>query len=68
VSVREWFRRVFSSVDPDDEASEREELGVKDRGEAELQRDKRGDFVSAESADLASHEIDALEAPRSVAD
>ena len=68
VNVRTWFRRVFSSVDPDDEASEREELGVKDCGKAELQRDKAADFVSAESADLASHEIDALEAPRSVAD
>jgi hypothetical protein len=68
MSVRTWFRREFSSVDPDDEASQREEFGVKDRGETELQRDKRAGFVSAESADLASHEVDALEAPRSVAD
>jgi hypothetical protein len=59
---------MFSSVDPDDEASEREDFGVKDRGEAELQRDERGGFVSQESAELARHEIDALEAPRSITD
>jgi hypothetical protein len=68
VSLRTWCRRVFSPVDPDEDGPEREEFGVKDRGEAKLRRDKRGDFVSAESSDLASHEIDALEAARSVAE
>ena len=64
MTVRAWFRRVVSSVEPDDESAEREEFGVADRGETEIQRDKAGGFVSSESADLASHEIDALERPR----
>jgi hypothetical protein len=66
--VRAWFGRLFSSVDPDDEAAQLEEYGVRDRGEAEIERDKRGEFVSQESADLASHELDAFKAPRSVGD
>jgi len=54
---------VFSSAGPDDEAAEREEFGVADRGETELQRDTSSGFVPSESADLARHELDALEAP-----
>jgi hypothetical protein len=53
---------VFSPDGPDDEAAEREEFGVADR-ETELQRDTRSGFVPSESADLARHELDALEAP-----
>ncbi len=64
MGVRAWLRSVFSSVGPDDESAEREDFGLADRGEAELARDARGDFVSQEAADLAKHEIEALEAPR----
>jgi hypothetical protein len=63
MGVWAWFRGVFSSAGPDDEAAEREEFGVADRGETELQRDTRSGFVPSESADLARHELDALEAP-----
>ena len=60
MGVLAWFRGVFSSAGPDDEAAEREEFGVADRGETELRRDTRSGFVPSESADLARH---ALEAP-----
>jgi hypothetical protein len=63
MGVWAWFRGVFSPGGPDDEAAEREEFGVADRGETELQRDTRSGFVPSESADLARHELDALGAP-----
>jgi hypothetical protein len=60
-----WLRRTFSSVDPDEEAAEREEFGVPDRGEAEIRRDRySGDFSSAEGAQAARDELDALKPPR----
>ena len=36
MGVLAWFRGVFSSAGPDDEAAEREEFGVAERGETEL--------------------------------
>ena len=50
MGVLAWFRGVVSSAGPDDEAAEREEFGVADRGETELQRDTRGGFVASESS------------------
>jgi hypothetical protein len=63
VGVLGWFRSKFSSVDPDDEAVEREEFGIKDRGESGIEREREAHFETAESADLARSEIEALEKP-----
>jgi hypothetical protein len=64
MGVWAWFRGVFSSAGPDDEAAEREESGTADRGASELERDTRGALATSESADLARHELGSLEAPR----
>jgi hypothetical protein len=64
MKVVAWVRGLFSSVGPDEEAAQRDDFGGKDRGEAELERDTRSGFVPSESADLARHELDSLEAPR----
>jgi hypothetical protein len=63
MGVLDWFRSKFSSVDPDDEAVEREEFGVKDRGESGIEREREAHLETAESADLARSEIEALEKP-----
>ena len=67
VGVIAWIRSLFSSVDPEDEAAEREEFGIKDRGEAGIERERESPFETAESADLARSEIDALEEPSDLA-
>jgi hypothetical protein len=67
VGVLAWVRSLFSSVDPDDEAVEREEFGVKDRGESGIERERESHLETAESADLARSEIDALEQPSDLA-
>jgi hypothetical protein len=64
VGVGSWFRRLFSSSGPDDEAAEREEYGVPDRGEQELQRDRGGAFAESESAEAAEAALDQFQAPR----
>ena len=38
----DWIRRLFSSSGTDDEGAQREEYGIPDRGEAELERDRLG--------------------------
>jgi len=63
MGVWAWFRGVFSSSGPDDEAAQRDEFGGVDRGESELERDTRGGLAPSESAELARHELDSLEAP-----
>jgi hypothetical protein len=58
-----WFGRLFSSNRPDDEAAEREEYGLVDRGEVELEREMRGGYARAEAAEAAEAELDSLRAP-----
>ena len=64
VGIGNWIRGLFSSRGPDDEAAEREEYGVSDRGELELERDKAGPFAVSEAAEAAESELDKFEAPR----
>ena len=62
--VGNWIRKLFSSSETDDEAAEREEYGLRDRGELELERDKRGPFEQSEAAEAAAAELDEFKAPR----
>jgi hypothetical protein len=64
VGVGNWVRRLFSSSGTDDEAAEREEYGLPDRGELELERDKGGPFAQSEAAEAAAAELDEFKAPR----
>lgn len=63
VRFGDWVRRLFSSS-ASDEAAEREEYGVSDRGEIELERDKAGPFAMSEGAEAAAAELDEFKAPR----
>jgi len=62
--VRNWIRRLFSSSGTENEAVEREEYGLPDRGELELERDKRGPFAQSEAAEAAAAELDEFKASR----
>jgi hypothetical protein len=64
VGLGDRIRRLFSSTSPDEEAAEREEYGAADRGEAELERDRRGSFAVSEGAQAAEEELGELKAPR----
>jgi hypothetical protein len=64
VAFGDWVRRLFSSGGPDDEAAKREEYGVPDRGELELERDRLGPFAESEAAEAAKAELDEFKAPR----
>jgi hypothetical protein len=48
----------------DDEAAEREDYGVPDRGRAELERDRRGPFATFEGSEAAEEELEELKPPR----
>jgi hypothetical protein len=64
MSLGSWLRRLFASADRDDEAAEREEYGLRDRGEAELERERLGSrFPRTEGAETAREELDSLERP-----
>ena len=58
-----WIRRLFPSSGAEDEAAEREEYGLPDRGEAELEQGRLGSFAGAESAQAAQEELDEFKAP-----
>jgi hypothetical protein len=61
----DWIRRLFSSSGTDDEAAQREEYGVPDRGEAELERDRLGrTLAESEGAEAAQAGLDELKPPR----
>ncbi len=64
VSFGSWIRRLFSSAGVDDEAAQREEYGIPDRGGVELERDRRGPFAGAEGAQAAEDELEEFKAPR----
>ena len=59
-----WLRRLFSSSGADDEAARREEYGIPDRGEVELERDRLGSFAGDEAAGAAEDELNELKAQR----
>jgi hypothetical protein len=64
VGLGDWIRRLLSSTRADDEAAEREEYGTPDRGQAELERDRRGSFAGAEAAQAAEDELAEFKPPR----
>jgi hypothetical protein len=64
VGVGTWIRGLFSSSRADDEAAEREEYGVPERGEHESERARLGSFADAEATEAAADELDELKAPR----
>jgi hypothetical protein len=64
VGFGDWVRGLYSSIGRDDEAAEREEYGVPDRGELELERDRLGPFAESEAAEAAKAELDELKPPR----
>jgi hypothetical protein len=59
----DWFRRTFSGISPDDEAAEREEYGVPDRGDDALRREFEGPFATSEGAEAAEDELGEFKAP-----
>jgi hypothetical protein len=64
VAIGNWIRRLISSSGTDNEAAEREEYDVPDRGVVELERDKAGPFADSEAAEAAEAELDQFKAPR----
>ena len=64
VDIGNWIRGLFSSSGTDNEAAEREEYDVPDRGALELDRDKAGPFADSEAAEAADAELDQFKAPR----
>jgi hypothetical protein len=64
VGIGNWIRKTFSSTRTDDEVAEREEYGIPDRGELELERDEAGPFAMSEGAEAAEAALDEFEAPR----
>jgi hypothetical protein len=64
VGIGTWIRRIFSPSGTDDEVAEREEYGIPDRGELELERDKAGPFAMSEGAEVAEAALDEFKAPR----
>jgi hypothetical protein len=63
VRIGNWIRRTFSSSGTDDEAAEREEYSVPDRGELELEPDKAGPFAMSEGAEAGEAALDEFKAP-----
>jgi hypothetical protein len=59
----QWIRGLFSSIGADDEAAEREEYNLPDRGEADLERGVVGAFPSPEGTEAAEAELDEFKAP-----
>jgi hypothetical protein len=64
VAIGTWIRKIFSSSGTADETAEREEYGIPDRGELEVERDKAGPFAVSEGAEAADAALDEFEAPR----
>jgi hypothetical protein len=48
----------------DDEAAEREDYGIPDRGRVELERDSVGSFAETEGAQAAEDELEEFKPPR----
>jgi len=48
----------------EDEAAEREEYGIPDRGQMELERDRYGSFAEGEGTRAAEEELEEFKPPR----
>jgi hypothetical protein len=55
------------STGVEDEAAEREEYGIPDRGQMELERDRFGSFAEGEGTRAAEEELEDLKPPRDLA-
>jgi hypothetical protein len=64
VDIGNWIRGLFSSSGTENEAAEREEYDIPDRGELELERDKAGPFATSEAAEAGEAGLDQFKAPR----
>jgi hypothetical protein len=64
VGLGDWIRRRISSSGAGNEAAQREEYGIPDRGEAELERDRFGSFAETEGSETAKDELSEFEPPR----
>jgi hypothetical protein len=58
-----WLRRLFSSTSPEEEAVEREEYGLPDRGDDERRRFGFGSLAGEEASEAAEDELDEFKAP-----
>jgi hypothetical protein len=63
VGLKDWIQGFFSSSRVDDEAAERHEYRLPDRGEVELERDRSVPIAGAEAAEAATAELDEFKAP-----
>jgi hypothetical protein len=64
VTFTSWLRRLFTSANPDDEAAAREEYGLRDPGEEELERQRLSSRIPpAEGAEAAEDDLDSLKRP-----
>ena len=64
VGVGSWLRRLLSANRSEDEAAEREEYGIPDRGQMELERDRYGSFAEGEGTRAAEEELEEFKPPR----
>ena len=64
MSIGDWLRRLFASGGRDEETAAREEYGLRDRGEADLERARLSSrYPSSEGAEAGREELDSLERP-----
>jgi hypothetical protein len=64
VGVGNWLRRLLSANRSEEEAAEREEYGIPDRGQMELERDRFGSFAEGEGTRAAEEELEEFKPPR----
>ncbi len=63
VGFGNWLRKLISPVRIDDEAAEREEYGIPDRGEVALERDRFGSFARTEGTEAAEEDLEEFKLP-----
>jgi hypothetical protein len=61
-----WLRSLFAPISPDEEAAEREEYGIPEPGESDLERQEyRAGFQSRVGSEAAEHEPEEFPEDRS---
>ena len=61
-----WLRSLIAPISPDDEAAEREEYGIPEAGESDLEgQEHRAGFLSKEGSEAAEHEPEEFPEDRS---
>ncbi len=64
VSLTSWLRGLFTSTNPDEEAAAGEEYGLRDPGDADLDRQRLGSRPApTEGAAAAEDDLDSLSPP-----